>query len=365
MAEVNYTVASKEDKYTITNNENLPINYTLIKTDKCSGLETIIETLNISSGVSYTLPIKEDGYYIIKLASTEFANTFSTLYINYFVNMHASMIEDVFSVLCPCDCGCAACTDLGVDQYQALITTRNKIDIYQCMTSPQYDPVLKEVCKGAKCMLVPQIYCDIAQEGVTGENQYNEKLTMQLIALDYLAMYFWDLKNVIDPEQIAYINEKYKADEILCCISKLGIDINKIKQIVENMASGTITSGVYVSVGPTDVGFLNIDVDNREIDYPFTITDFTENVAAYPPPANDPNPTPSDNVFFAVRIDSLLAGTPLGMLKYNGTAVAVGDIIEFSNIANLTYTSPDIDPVDVDTFTYSISNVGAPTTFIS
>jgi hypothetical protein len=366
MAEVNYTLLNKQGKYYITNNENLPITYTLHYTKGCVP-ETQIGDGSIEVGVPTEIPLTTDGYYRIVLASTEFVNTFSYIYIKYFESLQTSMIEDIYTVLCPCDCGCASCVDLSTDQYQALLTTRNKIDVYKYTTSPQYDAVMQVVHEGTACLIAPQLYCDIATEGVTGQATYNENLTKQLIALDYLAMYYWDLKGITDPEQIAYINDKYKADEILCCISKLGIDINAIKKLIDDMATGTITSAVYTNLGPTDVGFLDIDVANRTVDYPFTIADFTDNVVSYPPAANDPNPDPANNVFYAVRIDSLLAGAPEGMLEFDNIDVIIGQEILMSDIAlgKLTYTSPDLDAVDVDTFSYSISNVGAPTIFIS
>jgi len=363
MAEVNYTLTHKKDVYYILNEEGEVIDYTLQDIDPCTA-DDIVSAGEIAVDENFEIPLVKDGVYQMNLVSG--ANE-SNLYIKYYLNLQLSMIEDIFTVLCPCDCGCANCTDLSTDKYQALLTARNKIDVFKYLSSPQYDAPMSVVHKGTSCLIEPQLYCDIAMEGVTGMAAYNEQLTKQLIALDYLAMYFWDLKNVTDQEEIDYINDKYQSDAILCCINKLGIDINEIKKLIDDMASGTITSAVYVNLGPTDVGFLNINVANRTVTQALTETDFTSNVASYPPAANDPNPDPANNVFYALKIDSILAGAPLGMLKFNGTNVQVGDVITFVelNAGDLTYTSPDIDAVDVDTFTYSISNVGAPSTFVA
>lgn len=362
MAEVNYTISTKEDKHTLTNNENLHIVYTLTKVEKCTGTETIIETLNIMSGVSYVLPITLDGYYEIKLASTEFVNTFSNIYITYFINYQASMIEDIFTILCPCDCGCTGCTDLGINQYQTIITTTNKIGIYKHLTSPQYESVLKEVHQEAECLIVPQIYCDITQEGITGQSEYNEKLTKQLIALNYLAMYFWDLKNVTDQEEIDYINDKYKSEEILCCINTLGVNINNIKQIVEDMATITINTAIYVNLAPNAVGDLTINLPNRGT-HIFSVSDFTQ--APYDPLLPNPNNVPN-NALSTVRILSFGGTAPLGELKLGGVIQTVFpfDVLEAELVGGqFVYTGPGVDVIDDDAIGFEISNVGAPTLF--
>jgi hypothetical protein len=398
--EVDYTLLQSKDVYYITNNDPTTIYYRVEEIDPCTANNTLVEGV-LPTTQTLTIPLITDGNYRIRLFETvdgeydylipddlleagmvvilkEDIALFvpnlvtpgpdvpgnSTIYIPYFLNLQLSMIENIFSVLCPCDCGCANCVDLSSKQCEALITTRNKIDVFKYVNSPYYNQVFVTVHQNTACLIEPPLYCDIATEGLTGMASYNYKLTKQLIALDYLAMYFWDLK-VATLSEYAYINTKYQSESILCCVNKLGVDIKEISQIITDMAAGTITSAAYVNLGPIDVGFLNIDVVNRVVNSPFTMTDFTENVTVYPPGANNPNPIAANNVFFAVRIESILAGAPEGMLKYLGVNVVIGDIIEFSDIVNLTYTSPDVDVADVDTFTYSISNVGAPTTFVS
>jgi hypothetical protein len=368
MAEVNYTLTHKKDVYYILNDEAVPLDYTLQDIDPCT-TDDVVSVGQIAVAENFEVPLIKDGVYQINL--TEGANE-SNIYIKYYLNLQLSMIEDIFTVLCPCDCGCANCTDLSTDKYQALLTTRNKIDVFKYLSSSRYDAVFTVVHKGTACLVEPQLYCDITTEGVTGMAAYNEQLTKQLIALDYLAMYFADLKGVTDQEEIDYINNKYQSDSILCCINKLGINIKEIETLINDMATGTITSAVYVNLGPTDVGFLNINVANRSSDGALTVLNFTENVASYPPAADDPNPDPANNVFHSIRIDTILAtGDPsIGLLKYNGTSIIAGvlplviTMVEVGAGA-LTYSSPDTDPADIDTFTYSVSNVGAPTTFVS
>jgi len=263
---------------------------------------------------------------------------------------------------------------LSCDKCEALLTARNKIDVFKYLTAPYYDAAFSAVHRGTSCLIEPQLYCDVAIEGVTGVTEYNETLTKELVAIDYLAMYFWDIKiaeSAATPEQVDldYINDKYQSESILCCINSLGIDIKEIQQLIEDMASGTINSAVYVALPPTNVGFLEVDLDNREAGYEFTEVDFTENVVGGYPPAG-PNPTASTNLFHSIRIDTILAtGDPdIGILMYDGVPITVVPqiitLVEI-NAGKLSYDSPNVDVSDTDTFTYSVSNVGAPSIFIS
>jgi hypothetical protein len=367
MAEASYTLTVIKDVYFVTNDSVLSMSYNLKKIDECTGLITTIVTGTISPMEIKEISFPTDGTYEILLLELGGSFNESTIHVKYTLNLQLSMIEDIFTVLCPCDCGCVTCVDLNTSQCEALLTAKNKVDVFKYLSYPRFDAVLTLVHKRTACFIEPQLYCDITQEGVTGQIEYNSLLTKQLIAIDYLAMYFAELKLLIEQEDIDYINTKYQSSTVLCCIKKLGINIKEIQTLINDMAAGTITSGAYVYQPPTDVGFLSVAKDNRGVALALTVANFTENVAVYPPAANNPNPSPSDNVFYSIRIDSLLVGLPTGTLTLLGVDVIVGQIIPLSAVAigSLTYLSPNTDDVDVDTFTYSVSNVGAPTIFSS
>jgi len=236
MADVNHTLTTLQDVNYILNNEPTAIGFTLSEIDPCTADKTILVG-TIEPGVNYKLPIKVDGRYSVKL---ELLDTESTIIINHYVKLQLSTIESIFSVTCDCGCGCADCTDLNLDIYKALLATRNKIDTLKYLSSPKYDSFFQKVHKGISCLIEPQIYCDITTESVTGVSQYNSQLTKDLISLDYLIMYFADLRDVSDLDEIAYINDKYQSESILCCINSSGVNIKEIQDIVNSTTTTTL-----------------------------------------------------------------------------------------------------------------------------
>lgn len=344
MAEVNYTLRFSKDKYFVTNNETLPLSFTLSEIDECTADKTI-SVGTIDAGVEYEIPLTLDGKYNLNLLSTQFPGNESNIYINYYLNFQESMIEDIFSVLCSCDCGCANCIDLSVEQYKALLVARNKVDVFKYLVYPKYYTSFIAVHQNTSCLIEPALYCDIATEGVTGQSEYNEKLTKQLLALDYLAMYFTDLKGVTDTEEIDYINKKYQSDAILCCINSLGINISEIKNLINDMATITMDSGAYVNLPPDVVGDNTLATNNRTT-LVYTEAMFTTGTT---PPYNDPEGDPAD----AIRVDTLPVD---GELQLNGVPVIPTQIITMVDINNnlFTFVPPDQDALDQDTWDYSI-----------
>jgi len=346
MAEINYTLTHIKDVYYILNEQGVIVNYIFKDTDPCTA-DDVEATGTIAVDENFEVIFPQDGYF--QMVLTEGANE-SNIYFKYYLNLQLSMIEDIFTVLCPCDCGCSDCVNLSTDQYKALLTARNKIDIFKYLVSPKYDTSFTTVHKGASCLIEPKLYCDIDTEGVTGLASYNQELTKQLIALDYLAMYFTDLKGVTDQDEIDYINSKYQSESILCCINKLGINIKEIETLINDMATITMDSGAYVNLPPDVVGDNTLATDNRTT-LIYTMAMFTTGTT---PPYNDPEGDAAD----AVRVDTLPVD---GELQLNAVAVTPGQIISKVDIDNnlFTFVPPDQDGLDQDTWTFSVRDTGS------
>lgn len=349
MAEVLYLLDFTKDVYSIKNKEALVISLALTEIDDCTKDTTLINT-TIQPDVVYDLPLKVDGRYQVHLVSTEFPGNESDIFIDYYLNLELSMIEDTFSVLCGCDCGCADCEDLNVDQYQALLTTRTKIDVYKYLVAPRYTAALDAVHANTSCLIEPPLYCDIASEGISGTISYNERLTKQLIALDYLAFYYTALKGLTEQTDIDYINKKWQSEAILCCINSLGINIKEIQTLINDMAQITMDSGAYVNLPPDAVGDNTIATNNR-VTVVYTEANFTTGTT---PPYNDPEGDSAD----AIRVDTLPVD---GVLRLNGVPVIATQIIDMVDINNslFTFVPPDQDALDQDTWTYSIRDAGS------
>lgn len=343
------TINKIQEKYYITNTQAGVITYDIQKLTDCVYFNTI------SSGTILPLDTIEvvlqgDGQYSIPIADTLI--TESILIKNY-DQLLVSTIQSIYEILCPCGCGCSGCSDLDTEGCKGLLMTKAKIDTFKRLVTPQYVGVFDIIYAETKCLLDKQIYCSIVEEDVKGVATFNEKLMKQLIALDYLAIYFQELSSATTPAEIAYVKTKFKSDKVLCCITKLGIDVQKIEQLIKNkMGTITINSGSYMNQPPTAVGDNTISVTNRATTV-FTLAMFT---TATTPAYSDPENDPVD----ALRVDTLPVD---GTLFLSGVPVTVGQIIPAASIVGglFTHTAPNQDAIDTDTFNFSLRDTGSMT----
>lgn len=349
---IDYTLTFKQDVYYITNNEAESVYLTITDVDDCTE-DKVLTELTLEPAIEYQLPLVNDGIYLVELDNI-YAGIppdpdpqHSSFVIKYYLNLEKSMIEDIFSVLCNCECGCSDCVDLSAESCELLLTARVKTDSFIRYSSPRYDSYVNTANEAFRCLSQPQLYCDIFEENVSGKNQYSEKLAKQMLALDYLGIYFQELQGLTEQEDIDYIDEKFQSSSVFCCISKLGINIKEIENLInEKMGALTINTGAYVNQPPT-TGNNTLATANR--------TSITFNMAMFTtqtvPPYNDPEGTPA----IAVRFDTLPGD---GIIRLNGTPILAGEEIEESYITAglLIYSPPDQDPADSDVFNFSVQD---------
>ena len=51
-----------------------------------------------------------------------------------------------------------------------------------------------------KCFIVKPVYCSLNEDLILGKSKCNDKLIKQTIGLDYLAIYFYELEQLINEE---------------------------------------------------------------------------------------------------------------------------------------------------------------------
>ena len=333
----------KQDKYSVTNEEIVPITYEIKKLYDCVNFLTISDG-TIEAGETEEFEFTEDGEYRIVINDGE-----DTIYIKHYLKLLTSIIEGVLDNLCDCKCGCE-CSD-GEDPLCNLLMLRAKIDVYKRLINPEGVAFFDAVNQHTKCLIEKPIYCAVDKEIILGEAECNTEIIKQLIALDYLAIYFFEMAQACLTEDKEYVREKFNTKTIFCCIQSLGIDVGDIETLInENMGLFTINNGAYVNQPPTNVGDYSLSVANRATTV-LTLAMFTSlTTPAYSDPEGD--------AAQAVRIDSLPAD---GVLKLSGTNVTIGQVILVADInaGNLTYESPNQDALDTDTFNFSVSDVGS------
>lgn len=335
----------KQDIYSVTNNETIPVTYEVKKLYDCVNFLTISDG-TIEVGETEEFDFIEDGEYQIVVNGTET----TTIYIKHYLKLLNSIIEGVLNNICDCNCGCE-CLDESEDPLCNLLMLRAKIDVYKRLINPQAVAFFDIVGQTVKCLIEKPVYCAVDKEIILGESECNKEIVKQLISLDYLALYFFEYVQACLTKDKEYVRNKFNTSTIFCCIQTLGIDVGDIEQLInENMGTFTINSGAYVNQAPSSVGDYSIKVLNRATTV-LTLDMFTTlTTPAYADPEGD---LPQ-----SVRIDTLPGD---GVLKLSGANVTAGQIILVADInaGNLTYESPDQDALDTDTFDFSVSDVGS------
>lgn len=331
-----------QDKYYLKNTGTIIISYVLKKLSNCTSFTEVFSDTIVVGG-TVEIPITEDGEY--QLVISDGTNPDLTITLRYYVNLLLNVIENLEEALCDCDCGCDC-----EDKLCHLLMTRAKLDAYKRLINPEGVAFFDAVYKETKCLIVKPIYCSVTEDIILGESKCNEKLTQQLIALDYLALYYYEYTQKSDIDHQQFIDNKFNTEKLFCCIKDLGIDLNKIDNlIVNNMGQFTINSATYINQPPT-CGNNNISVANRA-NTVLTLAMFTtDTLPAYSDPENDP--------VVDVRINTLPED---GTLILDGNPVTIGQIIPVSSInaGLLIYESPDQDGSDVDDFTFSLRDAGS------
>ena len=339
MAEFSYKKV--QDKYFVTNDDTIPLEYKVKNLDDCVNFNTISEG-TIAVGETKEFKFSKDGEYLICINETD------TITIKYHLNLQLSIIEGMLNTVCDCSCGCE-CNDKN--ELCDLLMLRAKIDVYKRLTNPSGRAFYDAVYQHTKCLVKKPLYCALDQEIILGEAECNKKVVKQLIALDYLAMYFFEIAQAETEEDEEYIRDKFNTKIIFCCIQALGIDVGDIEDLINNnMGLFTINNGAYVNLPPSAVGDFNITVANRAVTV-LTLAMFTTSTT---PVYSDPE----GDVAKEVRIDTLPVD---GVLKLSGTNITTGQIIPVAGIVagNLTYESPNQNALDTDTFNFSVSDLGS------
>ncbi len=343
-----YTIEKRQDKYFILNEGTSTINFEVKKLYDCVNFLTIYDG-EILVGEEVEITFNGDGEYLVEL--TDDTTDVINIPIKHYLKLQLSMIDSIYTTICNCECECEDCKEDTCEELCDLLITRAKVDTYKRLINPKAVAFFDAVYKHTKCLIKKPIYCIIAEEDLLGEAKCNKKLIKQLLALDYLALYFYEYYQVSLSADKEYIRDKFKTNKIFCCIQKLGINVGDIEQLIENnMGLFTINSAAYVNQAPSEVGDYTLNVDNRDTTI-LTLAMFT---SATTPVYSDPEGDAPSNV----RIDTLPAD---GTLYLNGVAVTAGQVIPVADINNnlLTYESPNQDALDQDTFNFSVSDAGS------
>lgn len=220
--ELKFKYLQKQDRYFIKNNEeDDAIKYVVKHLFDCNSFLTITDG-EILPGSTKEFKFIEDGEYQIIL-NGEYSTT-----IKHYLKLQNSIIEGIVDTICDCGCGCNC--DGKDDKCCKLLTLRAKIDVYKRITEPFAEPFYNDLHAHVKCLILKPLYCGINKEIILGESDCNEKITEQMIALDYLSMYFYEMSQTCLEEDQNYVRNKFKTKPIFCCIEALGLNIKDLEK---------------------------------------------------------------------------------------------------------------------------------------
>lgn len=227
---IQYNLNKIQDIFYVTNEGLDTISYTISKKNDCVNYN-VVSNGEIPVGETVPLNFEEDGTYQITLSTQSSANT--VFKVKSYFNLQKSIIESIFNTLCDCDCGCSNCVDTSRNELCNLMIVNSKISTYLNLMYPEVQEIQNTIFNIVECLIVPTVYCSVTEEIIRGEANCNIKLFKQLLALDYLTMYFTEFIAVTNPGDLKYLQDKFMTKDIFCCIHKLGINIKELEQQIK------------------------------------------------------------------------------------------------------------------------------------
>jgi hypothetical protein len=231
-----FNLVNLMDVYTLTNKVVDTLNYILSKKVDCHTTSQIY-TNSLEENESFEFKDLEDGEYLLEI--TQAAQTTNIKMLSY-KGLAKSLMHD-FS-LSLCDNNCKGCQPDCVDQ----LTTYSKMLSYKVVNNPIYDKAVELLENELQCLISADALCLLTNETYKGSSD-NELLFKRFMSLYYLAFYFTEINNTADNMDDEYVKNKYEYIDISRCISRLGINLTDINQLMtDNAADLVIDPTVFI-----------------------------------------------------------------------------------------------------------------------
>lgn len=332
------------DVFTLQSLQAGDITYTLKQFKYCT------EYISVSTGIvtdnaSQVISIPTDGKFQLTLSDADEANPDVNLDFKSYLKLETSLINDIEIALCDCGCEHNDCTG---NEYHSecniLLTATAKMQALKGLISPSGNAFFEAVQNEYTCTIEDEMAALIIEETVSGDVHINKTVVKRLLALNFLALYYYHLA-VSDVDNDPAVRTKFQIDRILPCISKLRIRTVELENTISNMGIITFNNAAHVNAAITCVGNNTLNSINRAVTVITLAMVSTGTTPAYVDPEGDP--------VGALRVDVLPVD---GVLNLDGVPVVAGDIILVANLNNneLTYTGPNQDAISAAAMTFSL-----------
>lgn len=239
----------EKETYNFLNLLASPGTYSIVKKG-CSSFNTPAITGNITANGTFIFNPERDGEYIITFSVDDKKQT---IILTHYPTIIKSIIKSTNSALCNCGCGCEGECDSEAKAcltYQTIFAeTQLVMGLLKSMPNCEGKDVVKLFIYLAidlyKCDLF-SLFCDKELElKLKGQAEFSSRLTKKLIAINYLALYFYEkwISNPLE-EYVKFVDNKYKYRYIKDCLLKAGIDIFALQTIWDQLTTPCYTPPV-------------------------------------------------------------------------------------------------------------------------
>lgn len=230
-------VVKEKETYNITN--TLPFSGIYSITKKSCKLQQESSSGNIQANSNFIFTPNGDGEYTLTF---EVDDKKQTIILTHYPTIINSIIKGVKDSLCSDNCGCNKDADNCLVYQDLFAEMQLMLGLYKSIPTCGGKDAIKSFISNAvstyRCELV-NLFCEKELELKTqGTYKKSVVLTKKLIAINYLALYFYELW-ITNPAQqyVDYVNHKYKINSIKDCINKAGIEIFALQTIFDQITA--------------------------------------------------------------------------------------------------------------------------------
>lgn len=235
-------MVKEKETYNFLNLLSSPGTYVITKKG-CTPFNLSAITGNITANGTFIFNPERDGEYTITFSV---GDKKQTIVLTHYPTIIKSIIRGTNNALCDCGCGCDGdCDSVANDclTYQTVFAeTQLLMGLLKSIPNCEGKDVVKLFVYLAidlyKCDLF-SLFCDKELElKLKGQAEFSSRLTKKLVAINYLAIYFYE-KWITNPleDYVKYVDNKYKFRQIKDCLLKAGIDIFALQTIWDQLTT--------------------------------------------------------------------------------------------------------------------------------
>ena len=222
-----YEFTERQDSFFIKNLDAITLTYKLFRIANCPSITYEIFTSALELNEEDCLNIYEDASY--KLTISNGVDTDIDILFSSYKNLEKSIANNTFILICD---KCNNCND-ECDSYCQLLNTLAKAEVKRNLSDSLFNIYYNLIYTELVCLLEKNVNYRVKEEMIYGKNCCDLRTPQILLSAYYLTMYYYEFFKATTIEESTYICNKYKMEDVFCCIRNLGINIDNIQSIIQ------------------------------------------------------------------------------------------------------------------------------------